>query len=234
MPQQAVHSLRVVRLFSDLPADVLKSIEKQCTWSRFDPGQSVVEHNDASNDVYFVVSGEARVMIYSVSGKAVAFRSLHKGDLFGELAAIDSGPRSASVEAVSQLTLASIPASDFHTLLGTHPQLSHAMNRHLVGQIRSLTDRIYQFSTLAVRNRIQAELLRLARAHQTGSKTAAIQPAPTAEEIANHISTHREAVSREFSRLTRQGIMKRQGKTIYIEDVGRLAHLVSQASGDDD
>ena len=46
--------------------------------------------------MYFVSSGEVCVTIYSVSGKAVSFRDLGPEAIFGEYAAIDGGPRSAS------------------------------------------------------------------------------------------------------------------------------------------
>jgi CRP-like cAMP-binding protein len=56
--------------------------------------------------VFFITEGEARVTIYSLSGKAVSFRELSAGDMFGEFPAIDQGPRSASVEARTECLVA--------------------------------------------------------------------------------------------------------------------------------
>ena len=69
----------------------------------------------------------------------------------------------------------------------------------LVTKIRALTTRVYEFSTLAVSNRIQAELLRLASLGTKEGKGARIAPAPTHTEIAARVSTHREAVTRELT-----------------------------------
>jgi CRP-like cAMP-binding protein len=103
---------------------------------------------------------------------------------------------------------------------------------HFVGEIRELTTRVYEFSTLAVRYRIQAELLRLARLAGSEGKTARIVPAPTHEEIASRTSTHREAVTRELNRLAKMGVLDQLNRELWIRDIDRLAGLVDAAIGD--
>jgi CRP/FNR family transcriptional regulator, cyclic AMP receptor protein len=112
--------------------------------------------------VFFIASGNVRVTIYSVAGKAVSFNDLGLGEVFGEYPAIDRGPRSASVEARSTCLIASLPAEHFRELLRSEPGVAQALLPRLVRTIRALTTRVYEFSTLAVKNRIHAELLRLA------------------------------------------------------------------------
>ncbi|MCG8559212.1 MAG: helix-turn-helix domain-containing protein, partial [Hyphomicrobiales bacterium] len=107
-----------------------------------------------------------------------------------------------------------------------------ALLKRLVAQIRSLTTRVFEFSTLAVSNRIQAELLRLARDNGIDDNTALITPAPTHTEIASRISTHREAVTRELSRLTQNNVIRREGRALCVTDVDRLARMVQEATGD--
>ena len=51
------------------------------------------------DEVFFIISGEVRVDIYSLAGKVVSFRELGPGEVFGEYPAIDRGPRSADVVA---------------------------------------------------------------------------------------------------------------------------------------
>ena len=82
--------------------------------------------------------------------------------MFGEYPAIDRGPRSASVEAHTRCLVATLPGEAFRELIETQPVVALAMLPQLVTKIRALTMRVYEFSTLAVSNRIQAELLRLA------------------------------------------------------------------------
>ena len=51
-------------------------------------------------------------------------------------------------------------------------------------------------------------------------------------EIANRISTHREAVTRELNRLARIGIIERRSGTLLVRDVDRLATMVQEATGE--
>jgi CRP/FNR family cyclic AMP-dependent transcriptional regulator len=101
-----------------------------------------------------------------------------------------------------------------------------------VKTIRMLDRRVYEFSTLAVNNRIRAELLRIANLSPRKGKCAQIVPAPTHVEIASRVSTHREAVTRELTRLTRLGILERQGHVLVVKDVDRLALIVHDAVGE--
>jgi CRP/FNR family cyclic AMP-dependent transcriptional regulator len=63
-------------------------------------------------------------------------------------------------------------------------------------------------------------------------KSARIAPAPTHTEIASRVSTHREAVTREFARLSRIGLIERQRNALLIKDVERLAEMVHAATGE--
>jgi CRP/FNR family transcriptional regulator, cyclic AMP receptor protein len=102
----------------------------------------------------------------------------------------------------------------------------------LVSKIRALTTRVYEFSTLVVSNRIQAELLRLAiDALRSGSCTR-IAPAPTHTEIASRVSTHREAVTRELARLSRLGFIEKEKNALVVKDLERLTEMVHAATGE--
>ena len=219
-------ALAAVEIFRDLDRAGLAAIARRCAWRTYSAGQQIVGQSDQSREVYFVLSGRARVNLYSPDGRDVTFRDIGPGEIFGELAAIDEAPRSANVIALSDTTIASLRANEFRQVLGDHPAVAAATLRRLVRLVRSLSERVYEFSTLAVKNRIHAELLRLGRDRMTAANQATIDPAPTHAEIASRISTHREAVSRELSDLVRAGVIARQGQTLIIRDMARLANLV--------
>jgi CRP/FNR family transcriptional regulator, cyclic AMP receptor protein len=110
--------------------------------------------------------------------------------------------------------------------------VAQAVMKGLVRNVRSLTKRVYEFSTLAVNNRIQAELLRLANLAPREGKGARLKPAPTHAEIASRVSTHREAVTRELNRLSRIGIIERQNGTLIVWDLVRLAAMLHEVTGE--
>jgi CRP/FNR family cyclic AMP-dependent transcriptional regulator len=148
------YSLGRITVFSGLPPDRLERIERRCSWRRYEPAESIVNYLDTSDDVFFIALGEVRVTIYSSAGKVVSFRELGDGTVFGEYPAIDGGPRSAGVEARTSCLIASMPGASFRELLEFEPGVAHALLPRLVKTIRTLTTRVYEFSTLAVNNRI--------------------------------------------------------------------------------
>ena len=125
-----------------------------------------------------------------------------------------------------------MPAPAFRVLLETQPTVTLAVLTQLVKRTRTVTRRVYEFSTLHVDNRIQAEVLRLATLAGREGKGARIVPAPTHVEIAARVSTHREAVTRELNHLSRIGLVTRSGDALLVSDVERLAQMVHDATGE--
>jgi CRP/FNR family cyclic AMP-dependent transcriptional regulator len=232
MLKQPNYSLSRIAILATLSEGSLEKLARRCAWRRYEPGEPIVAYLDASDDVFFIVSGEVKVTIYSHAGKAVSFSLMGPGEIFGEYPAIDRGPRSASVEARTSSLVASLPADAFRELLLIEPSVAQALLPQMVRKIRALTTRVYEFSTLAVKNRIQAELLRLARLSCGDGKRARIAPAPTHGEIASRVATHREAVTRELNRLARLGLIERAGGALVVKDVEHLTEMVHAATGE--
>ena len=230
--EPAAQSLEGIAVFKDVSADGRVRIERRCRWRVYEPGDFVIDHLDISDNVYFISVGEVRVSLYSPDGKAVAYCDLGQGDMFGEYAAIDGAPRCASVEARTSCLVASLNALAFGEVLQSEPTVALALLRQFVGRIRELTARVFEFSSFAVKHRVEAELLRLSTLAPREGKSAWIDPAPTHEDIASYISTHREAVSREFARLARMGIIERHGRALHIKDVERLRAIVHEVTGE--
>lgn len=221
-----------IPLLERISPESLRRIEKHAKRLTYPKGQEIIARSEDLNDVYILIGGLARVLVFSANGKAVGFRRINPGDLFGEFSAIDGDKRSASVEAVTNCAVLAMSAGFFRELMETDPVFMGAVLSHLVGMLRALTSRIVEFSTLAVKNRIHCELLRMARESKDGNGPYLISPAPTHSEIAQRISTHREAVSREISRLKQLSIIERHGRVLVVKDFERLQRMVDEASGE--
>jgi CRP/FNR family transcriptional regulator, cyclic AMP receptor protein len=230
MPASSSHTLAAFPLFRDMPPAAREGVERRCVWKRHPAKDVIVHYEDETRDVSFLVSGRARVIIYSSSGRAVAFRDATAGDLFGEFSAIDGAPRSASVEAVEPCLVGHLEAGHFNDILKAHPDVTLALLRRSVAQIRAMTKRVFEFSTLAVSNRIHAELLRLARDGRVVAGKRIIAPFPKHADIASRLSTHREAVTRELSRLEDQSVITRPATHEVLCDIAALERLVDEGA----
>src|SRR5262247_1790856 len=162
MSRQA-ETLAKVGLFQSLDSTAIRHLDTQCSWRRAARNAWIIDYQDPSNDVFFVVSGTVRVKIQSVSGREILLREIGAGEFFGELAAIDGRPRSSGIVAVTDVTIARMPASVFRAAVHAHTDVCDQLLALLAGQVRMLSNRVNEFSTLDVRYRIHAELLRLAR-----------------------------------------------------------------------
>ena len=220
--------LREISLFQSLSDEEVEKISQRCAWRTYPAGHCVVAFKDRGRDVFFVISGAVRVTLYSLDGKEVSYRDIGAGEIFGEMAAIDGEMRSANIVVLQDARIASMSPDVFWSVLNQHPGIAANLLRHLSTMIRTYSERIFEFSALAVRNRIHAELLRLARPKTEPDNSARIHPAPTHAEIASRISTHREAVTREISRLKRDGLVQSQGGALRILDVERLERMVEE------
>lgn len=224
--------LRKISIFQNVSNETLKKLDKNTSRTNHARGEAIIMRGDQNNDVYVLLHGHAKVAIFSVSGKVVGFRQINPGDIFGEFSAIDGLARSATVEADKASTTLCINAALFWELMESDRAFLSMVLSHLVNLLRSMTSRVVEFSTLAVKNRIHNELLRMAHAINGPDGEFQVSPAPTHSEIAARISTHREAVSREFSRLKQFGIIERRGKALIVKDRARLERMVHEASGE--
>jgi CRP-like cAMP-binding protein len=161
--EQQEEFLATISIFKDLSPDEVRSVAQRCRWRRFQAHQAIVDYQDKADDVFFIMRGKVRVIYFSASGREVTFRDLGAGQMFGELSAIDGCPRSASVVAVDDTMLASMTVADFWDILRRNDRVAAATLRWLVCLVRSLSERVIEFSTLCVQRRIRSELLRLAR-----------------------------------------------------------------------
>jgi len=220
-------------LFHGLDSGRLADVEAACAHRSFGKSSLIVEDQAVNRDVYFLLNGHARVVIFAGSGKEISFRDLGQGQFFGEFAALDHGPRSACVIATTAVELIQMPEQVFRDLVFQEPAVLEPLMVHLIGLLRHYTDRVMEFSVLPVSGRVHAELLRLAQRSPAGRGDGAhkIRPFPTHQELAARLGTHREAVTRELNRLAAQQIVATRRGEATILDMDALSQLVLENEG---
>jgi len=224
----ALVGLQRIVILEGLELPVVEMLAAQLRWRRVRAEERVISRDAGDRDIYLVVGGRVRVAAISAGGKQVTYRELGAGDLFGELAAIDKRARSADVIAIEDSLLASMPPTVFFDLIFTHRSVCERVLGRLAGTVREMTQRVFQLSTLGVRNRVHAELLRLARNGAVNGCEGRIDPAPKHADIANRVSTYREQVTREISLLAAQAIVVRDGHSLVVPDMAALERLVAE------
>lgn len=218
-------------LFAGVAQEVMDTLFSKARTERYEKGETIIAFQDETTDVFFILEGRVSVTICTDDGKEVFFREVPEGECFGEFSAIDRQPRSASIVASSPAALVRVGGEHFLAVLRSSPEIALNVIRSLVRRNRELTERVFANVAQDVSARIRSEIYRLAMAGSRYGSGAMIEPAPSHYEIAIRVGTHREAVSRELSRLSRLGVLTCGRRRIEVRDIARLAVLANPGSG---
>ena len=216
-----------IGLLEDLPASALREIEPKCRWLKFGAHETVLDRDDNTHEVYFVVSGTVRVMNYLGDDREVALAGLQAGDHFGEFSAVDNQERSARVVSSDYCVIAALPREKFLTLLIEHPRVGLRLLVHFANIIRNLNQRVSSLSSMTPHQRIYSELLRMAEPNPRGDGSWVIRTVPHHNEIASWSGTEKPEVAMAIGSLVRDGVLQRKHKSFVIKDHARLKVLVN-------
>ena len=211
-----------------LPEADLSIVASRWKVRSYQAHETIIAHGDNNCDVFFLLDGRARATLFSETGREVAYHEIGAGDIFGELAGIDGRARSANVVALGTARVARLSQASFRDVVDNNRAFAWALLVHLSAMVRRVSNRVFEFSTLAVRQRLVCELLRRAEGHWQADGRALMRPAPTHFELASSISTHREAVSREMSALAKRKLVERRGGTLVLLDPEALESLAGK------
>jgi adenylate cyclase len=221
----ALLGLQKVDLFKGLDSYTLREIAAQCKWTRCKRNQVVIHREGTDRDVYFVIAGQVRVTADAGRGRRIIFRELGPGEVFGEHPAIDGRARFADAVALRESLVASMSPEAFRAILANQASVRERLLRRLTGSVRELAGRLLELGAQPVPRRTWIELLRLARLAGIEDNRALLDPAPTHNDIASRVGTSREQVTRELSRLVREGLLQRAGRSLVLLDVAALERL---------
>jgi CRP-like cAMP-binding protein len=120
-----------VPLFTGVKPKELKKLGKRMTERSFNEGDEITTEGKSGIGFFVIEHGNATV---SIGGKIL--RTLGPGEHFGEVALIDSGPRSATVVATTDLRCRGMSAWEFRPFVEEHPEVAWALLETLVGRLR--------------------------------------------------------------------------------------------------
>lgn len=222
--------LRKIEVLNGLELRILRQVAYRCRWTRYKRNEYVARRDEVNGEVHFVVSGLLRATADSGLSKRIFFRDIPAGDIFGESTAIDGQPQFADVMCAREALVASMSTESFRALIANYASVRERVLRRLTHSVRDLAERMLDLRTMSVAHRICGELLRLAKDATSSDRAILIASFPTHEELAAQVGTSREQVTRELSRLEREGVILRRGRSMELRDFGALQQVVKRSS----
>ena len=204
----AVDLLARVPLLSGLEPGELERIAQVAIPRSFPKGARVFHEGDTSDACYVIRSGEVRVTREHPDGRAIALATLGPGELVGELAMIDGGVRSASVEALTDVDLLAVSATDMRGLLERNAQITAKLVVALTKRLRETNERISRQSFQTVPSRVAGVLSQLVSEDNAEQGRDGVTIRMNQADLAQLAGTSRESVSRFLAVLERAGVVR--------------------------
>jgi CRP/FNR family cyclic AMP-dependent transcriptional regulator len=204
-----MQTLARIPFFKDAGDIEFDRFDRRCTWRRFEENEVIVDFEDTSSDVYFILTGEARVLIRTPSGKEIILADMKAAQFFGELSAIDGVPRSANVTALTRTEVCIMPATVFREVVYASRAVCDKILRLLTSRIRESNARLTEHSVFDIKHRLYSELLRLAHPRSGHDGQLIVSPPPFHHVLAARIGCRREQITRELSSLSQEGMIEK-------------------------
>src|SRR5262245_39585744 len=129
-------------LFGSLGEADRTAVAAQMREAAYDSGQLIFGRGEAGEALYLVVEGLVRLSVPSTEGRVLSFGHAGRGDIFGEIAALDGQARTADATALTRANIMVLARSSLKRLMETRPQLAQAAVDHVCRKLRRTSERI--------------------------------------------------------------------------------------------
>ena len=208
-----------VEPFKGLDERARLTVVEHATRRVVDKGQMVFWQDDPGEAMFVLLEGSVKLVVCSRDGELI---ELHRHDapaVFGELALLDGGPRSASAEAVDRSTLLVVTRPELLRLLRADEQVAEALLSTLGAMVRRTTRQISDLAFLSLQGRVAAKLLDLAEPGRNTTRRI------TQVELATMVGGARQTVNQALRSLESRGYIRSSGRTFEILDRDQLRRL---------
>jgi CRP/FNR family cyclic AMP-dependent transcriptional regulator len=138
--------LKKVNLFSNLSEVHLSSIAEFCVERSFREGYVIIKQGTSGIGLYVICSGKVKIVKETAGGEKLDIAELGPGDFFGEMAVLDSAPRSADVIALEESKCLVLSAWDFNARMNVHPEIALKILPVVVKRFRETNERLLALS----------------------------------------------------------------------------------------
>jgi CRP/FNR family transcriptional regulator, cyclic AMP receptor protein len=222
--------LRETELFERLDGGTLQELADHTLQRIFERGQSIFVQDEPGDRLFIIVDGVVKLLVRSSTGESIELVRHTRPAVIGELAVLDSGPRSATAEAADRTTVLSLSRDELFEVLRSEPDVVDAMLRRLTGIVRRTTQDLAALAFLDLEGRVARRILALSQAPESTSPDGSPVRSRriTQTEIAQMVSGTRQAVNRALRSLERRGYIEVTDRSIKIRNQDGLQRRADQ------
>jgi len=218
-----------IPLFAGLSSEQLAKVEGLAEVRQYAGRAVVVNQGEPARALFAIVRGRLKVASCGPDGRDTVLGIMAEGEVFGEVALLDGGVRSATCTAIEPCELLVIERAQFLELLEESPAIAVKLLDVLAKRLRRLSQRSEDAAFLDVPSRLARSLLDLASRFGEGgrapSKEIRISLKLSQQELGDLVGATRESVNKHLSDWTRQGFVRLQGGRMVISDIDSVRRI---------
>jgi CRP-like cAMP-binding protein len=213
-------------LFVGLSPESLDQVTSHAVTRTHPANRVILLENDWGGSVYFIIDGWIKIRTHNVDGKEVTLNIVGKGEIVGEMAALEESPRSTDAITLTTTTISSIPSQDFVNLLKSEPLAGIRLSQLMAKRLRQLNRRLRLREADSL-SRVADTLLFLAEGQGQKSSQGTTIPNLPHRELSSISGLARETVTRSLTKLEKKGLIQRQQETLCIPDLVALEKAIA-------
>ena len=218
--------VKKIPLFQDVTAETSQKLAQGVELREMRRRQVVYLPGDPGKSVYFVNGGRVKVSKVTRDGKELTLAYRGPGEIFGELALLDGGPREEMAEAMENAMVMEIELGAFEKIVQREGIIGYRLTKMMVQRRREIENKIEQLIFKDVNAKLAELLLRLAEEFGiSDSRGTLVSLKITHQEMANLIGSTRETVSLTLSQFKRKGLIQTEGRKVILSDAEGLRAL---------
>jgi CRP/FNR family cyclic AMP-dependent transcriptional regulator len=215
--KELIELIKGTALFSGLDDESCEAIAAEMREVTFSANQVIFARGDEGKDVYLVSKGRVRLSVLTAEGRELSFAHAEPGSLFGEIAMLDGGLRTADATAATKATACSLSRAAFNRVMATHPLIAESMLKFLCQRLREADQQLEAIALCPIEVRLARFFLAAVRARagdEPEDDEIEIPFTMSQSELALLIGASRPKVNTALSLLEGNGAIKRSGKAI--------------------
>ncbi|TJZ75524.1 Crp/Fnr family transcriptional regulator [Chitiniphilus eburneus] len=211
-------------LFCELSEQELEELALHAELRETRAKQTVVQQGTAGDEMYAVLRGRLKVSRHTEDGREATLCILEAGEVFGEIAMLDGGVRSASVEALESCELLVLHRDAVMGYLESHPKVMRQLIAALCERLRAADNLLQDILFLNLPERLGKMLRQLGDAHGSTEADGSIliDLKLTQQELANLVGASRESVNKQLNAWVEQGWVALEHGYIRLRQVDSL------------
>ena len=214
-------------LFKKLSPVEIDTLLKFSLVERYPAGREIYAKGSLGDSMMAVLRGRVKMSSVSAEGKEIVLNIMNAGEIFGEIALIDRGERSADAVAMTECEILVLHRRDFIPILEKHADICILLLQILCQRLRQTSEQVEDVLFRHLESRLAKALLHLVESagmHQVNGLPTDLHLSQ--RELGNHAGGSRESVNKHLQSWHRAGLIRLGKNSIEILDLAAIERLV--------